>query len=455
MRANKRGALLVGLVLTVAGVTTHASATLTEESFTIVNALGGTTSASRFAVDGAQLLYWPSRTGGSRETRDAESQPVRLALADCLAIFRDERAVIVTPGALLLADGQRFPGEAIARDAGGLSWRHRWLGESLIDLDRTRYILLTAGAPLPIASSSDLIVLANGDRIEGVIGSLGATVTIDRNLGKSGDAAAAARTGGAAAAAAELTEVPLVRIASIGLVTPPATATGPRLWTLDGTIVDAMPMATDDREIVEVRRALSNTANAGGSAGTSEAIITPAAAFEAPKPAKDGAAKIATDRRRTRAMTQRTEDLLGFAPDPARIVALADLRPIELRASGTTPRISIAPPLHAAGLWPVGLAPVTLRGPTIVRYEMPARGCTMIAEVRVADPDPRWTEFELILRDDGKEIFRASMDSASAATSLVVKLASERLEIEVTEGTRGPIRDAVEFRRAMVVLPKR
>lgn len=408
--------------------------------FVIVDEQGRTTTAERFAVEGAHLLVWPGQQSAVRG-KTGLPEPKRIPLGQCLAVVQDVRAQPTAPSAVVLASGERFPGEVEARDvdrrsanaaagvaAGGateLAWRHRWLGETTIDLERTRAILLSPEVAVPKAASSDVIVLANGDRVEGVIATLGAIVAIER----SGETSTVVTDQEAHVAA--LTEIPLGRIAAIGLITPDVPSTAPRLWTIDGTVVNAIPELSTDPETLVVRRSDSLNTREPGARATDDAGRAP----------RDGTA------------TQRIDEIIGFAPAPERIVPLARIQPANLVASGETPRFSVDAPTRAPGLWPMGMAPLTLRGPTVARYDLPASDCLFIAEVRVADPDARWTEFELIVRDGSREVLRLPMTGSSAPTPFAVTIASGQLEIEVTEGVRGPIRDAVEFRRAMVVLP--
>ncbi len=317
---------------------------------------------------------------------------------------------------MLRADGQRLPGELRPRAEGAkgesVGWRHRWLGEMPSDIEALHAILLLPDAAVPATGAGDVIVLANGDRLEGVITEIGPVVHIDR-----GGAPETKPSGGDAKSTEAGTEVPIARIAAIGFITPDVAPSGNRLWCADGTIIAATPTMDSETGLLLISRAI-------------------------PAPSSSQATP-----------TIRSDEILGFAPDPTRVKPLAGIEPREIRTSGETPRGYVERPEVAAGNWPMGLAPITIRGPALVRFPLPARGCAIVAELRVADGDQRWTDFEIVVRDGNREILRQHMDARSNSIALRETLASDELSVELTEGEQGPIRDAIEIRRALVVLP--
>lgn len=196
----------------------------------------------------------------------------------------------------------------------------------------------------------------------------------------------------------------------------PVAPVAPRLWFADGTIVDAVPQETPVADVVAIQR-----------------VGRPGDATQAP--------------------TVDVDTIRGFAPRPARLLPLAELAPTSVRASGPTPRFAVTPPEVALGRWPLDGAAVTLDGPLAVDYDLPTTDCMFLAEIAPAAPDARWTACEVVFRDGDREALRIAIDARTPPTWLHVPLTSRRMEIEVTEGERGPVADAIRMRYAFIVVP--
>ncbi len=304
---------------------------------------------------------------------------------------------------------------------GAVLWRHRWLGVRPIELDRTRSIAFVPGAVPPAAQSgaaaTDVILLANGDRVEGIVESLGSVVKV-------------APTGGAAV------EVPLERIAAMSLITPLVGSTAPRIWLVDGTVVDALPelAAADQGVTVRLGAALPRATSPEG---------TEAGATGAPAP----------DREAPEATRLDVEAILGFAPDPSRFVPLGSLEPSAVRTSGNLPRFAVPKPERAPGAWAGDAGPVVIRGPIVVDYSLPQADCAFVASIAPAEPDERWTDCEVVIRDGSRELARLPIEARTAPQWVHFEHLSTSLTIEVTEGARGPVRDAIRLSEALVIRP--
>lgn len=411
------------------------------ETLVLVDRAMDVSRIERFGVDGNDLLVWPFRSAVDRAADAAtktegsghDNGPKRMPASDCIAILREWSAPVGGTGIYMCADGQRFPGEPrVVDDAGAsvLRWQHRWLGRLDVSLDDARSIVLVPDSIVPHATESDVIALANGDLMTGLIESIGGTVTLDRFTSGSGAQGAAngSKTAGAQPGS-EPVEVPIARVAAIAFVTPPAEAHGHRLWCADGTIVDASPTLDIGTGLLQIRRPARR-----GDAPSGTATKSPPAPSTIP--------------------ILRQEEILGFVPDPARVVALASLTPAEARQSGTDPRFRVERPERVAGIWPADAAPVVVHGPAVVQYRLPAPGCSIVGEIRAAQPDPRWTDFEVVIRDAESEILRQHVGPETPPIPIHLSMRSAELSIEVTEGEGGPIRDAIEIRRCLLVLPR-
>ena len=425
------------------------------ETLLLIDRALAVTRIERFGVAGEELIVWPARERGG-----AAPELQRIPLAECLAVVRPSSAPAGGQPILNYADGQRFPGEPRMKSEPGqesLWWRHRWLGEVAASIDSLRSIVLVPDTNEPKVGATDVIALANGDRMEGLVHGLGPNVLLERLAGgsdaeagaglspnrpsntgtevdtpKSGDPPPATRPG---LAAGSTSEVPLARIAAIAFITPIAPATGHRLWCADGTVVQATPTIDLENGLLQIRLPSSQDGPASPS-GSPDSDST----------------------RRKTIPILRQEEVLGFVPDPARLVALASIAPEAVLASGATPRFHVEGPSFFPGTWPVGAAPIVLRGPATVQYRMPSRGCALVCEIRMADPDPAWTDFDVVVRDGEREVFRRHLTgdgpTSDSSMDLGLTLETDRLTIELTEGDQGPIRDAIEIRRALIVVPK-
>ncbi|MHC4992956.1 MAG: hypothetical protein ACYTGC_18435, partial [Planctomycetota bacterium] len=145
-------------------------------------------------------------------------------LSSCIALLdpeaRDEER---GGGMLLLADGQRLPGRAVsdaAPDAQDkLAWDHDRLGRMLVELDEIRFLRLHPDAPMIEPGDADQVLLANGDRLEGFVVSLGDPISIEVDTDSG----------------TNVVDVPLDRAAAVAMVTPQRRTDKPRLWLRDGT----------------------------------------------------------------------------------------------------------------------------------------------------------------------------------------------------------------------------
>jgi hypothetical protein len=404
----------------------------------------------QFAVEGDTLIVWPLRPATTRSAKDApatdgsaeavadrsgetERASERMPLASCVAILanRPVRATTVGPRAepaLELVDGQRFPGEPRA-SAKPFAWAHSWLGTQPIELDRTRSIVLQptvvsqssrspGGTAMLEPGAEDLVLLGNGDRVDGIIGELGADVVVER-------------------AGAGATTIPIGRIAALVLISPPEPPIGPRLWFDDGTVIDAVPTSSETAKpgLLAIRRVARTPA--------------PGAGANAPAP---------TTAERTPLVE--TFVLRAFATVPSAILPLASVTAHEARPTGSLPTFAHSRPSVVPGQWPARLSPIVIGGATAVRYELPEATGRFVAEMRPDGANPRWTSFTVVVRSGDREVFRRDVapDPSTGALPrdpvwINVPITSRVLEIEVLEGERGPICDGVRLDYAMLMRP--
>ena len=91
---------------------------------------------------------------------DERAAATQLPIAECVALLNPNIAMQQrTRGLLILADGQRLPGEAMLRaqpQDGTLAWMHPWLGRIDVPVDLIESVLLNAAAVAPPPSDADI-----------------------------------------------------------------------------------------------------------------------------------------------------------------------------------------------------------------------------------------------------------------------------------------------------------
>lgn len=130
------------------------------------------------------------------------------------------------PGEIRLTDGQRLSGapSVMRRDGELVGWVHTLLGEIAIPLERIDRVIQARtlapdepGTPLPRAADRDVVVMANGDRLEGFVAELGDAVILEAD--------------------GRQTVVPVSDVDQIALANPRHDPSGAFVWLADGTIM--------------------------------------------------------------------------------------------------------------------------------------------------------------------------------------------------------------------------
>ncbi|MCH8822107.1 MAG: hypothetical protein IH984_01240 [Planctomycetes bacterium] len=303
-------------------------------------------------------------------------------------------------GLLVLSSGQRFPGKALSGAASSndvFVWNHARFGRIEVPLDRVRTVLLTADAEPTTSGSADLIVLRNGDVVEGFVSTLGDPVTID-DMSNEGQQVS--------------TEISLDSVASVNIVTPNRKPTGQRIWLSDGTVLDVKNLLLGDDGIVRLIR----PDMIGGE-------------YQLP-----------------------LSSIAAIMFDSTSMTPFASLPPKQVKGPST--RYVVRQPKVLDVSSPLGLARVELHGPLSVSYALPdseSRQLQFVAHAQLPPTSGQWADFELVLRDDDKEVFRTRLNYSQPSASINVTLTGSVLSIQITEGEYGPIQDRVVLHRAMLL----
>lgn len=289
--------------------------------------------------------------------------------------------------AVLLATGERLTGTPILRES-GLHWRHSVLGAVPLVDGTIAAIVLRDGAATPEATASDIVVLANGDRVEGLVVAIDDPLVIEHP-------------------GASASTLPLDRIAAISLVHE-AVSPGPvRIWLSDGTALDAS-------EAIEAPGGLMLRGLSLFPSGGAGRMFGPPA--------------IAAVR-------------WGAAP-----LALASLKPVSHPSSQTCSALPGSEPMEVApGVWPLGLASVQLRGDT--RYEFPP--CARLMRLSTLAKIPiglrAYADFDVVVRGTAGELGRWHFDSIHPELPIVVDLPPGQWSIELVDHGNGPVGDVLDL----------
>jgi hypothetical protein len=318
----------------------------------------------------------------------------------CIALLRTEPgAVEMSAGVLLLNDGQRLPGQLSAStpsQPNTMTWIHPWLAPINVPLDRVRALRLAGHELIPEPRAADVVLMENGDRIEGFVTAIGEVIAVEVDID----------------GRPQTVRVPFERVASLALVTPDRQPTGTRVWFAGATVLDVQELSVGDDGYIRYIAALTGR--------SADPISVRLPAIEA----------------------------ILFEAEAMR--PLADVAPAQIDA--TVPRFFVPEPRVLDEQAALGLNRIEYRGPMLVRYPLP-RGVVRFAAEAVLPANAReWGDFELIVRDDDRTVFRARLNASRASVPINVELRGSELTIEIAEGARGPIQDRLVLERAILLI---
>lgn len=329
--------------------------------------------------------------------RDRSGSMRSIDRRECVAaIALDVRVTPGSEGLLVLTDGQRLPGRARPGSTDGegvLTWQHPWFESLRIPAQRLAWARLTPNAPEPPAGDADVLLLTNGDRMEGLIESFGDEITLDRE--------------GVSAA------VPLTRVSAFRLLNPrrnPAPDT-PRLWLRNDTVVDVEGLRLAEDGYLRFMLPLNSSA---------------------------------ADEK-----NYRLAFVAGILFQSGALTPLGSMTPHDVE--GPRSRYLITPPRVSDAPAALDLKTVEYAGPMQARYTLPAGSMRFVAVARLRDDAGAWADCEVVVRDDDREVFRARLSAATRSVAVNADLSGAELSIEVTEGAHGPIQDQVIFEQPMII----
>jgi hypothetical protein len=340
----------------------------------------------------------------------------KVPISDCIALLNPAATGALKKTAMLtLADGQQFPGQAIAaaqsdrqtdrqtddqanlQSSGDrLAWSHQWLGRLDVPLNLIATVTLSPNVqPPPPGVEGDVVLLANGDRQEGLIVAFGDSIIIEP----------AGRKG-------EIIDIPINLVSAVTMVSKKQPHGGRRICFNDGTVIDVQSIAIGDDGFVRLTGSWLSTA------GT--------------QPSGKGLSQIA-----------------AILLDPNGMIALASLQPS--RVDGPATRFELPKPQALDPSAPLNLSAIELRGPITVRYALPAGCQRFTAEAELPRESQQWGNLELVVRIDDDEKFRGKLTSQKPHASISVPITGRELTIELLPGANGPIQDRLILKRPMLL----
>jgi len=347
--------------------------------------------------------------GKSRERKTTEALAlIRVDPSSPSAEFRVPDVTEPSRGFILLADDRKILGAPVVSEAAGegmVQWNGDLVGSAQYPIESLRRMFLRAVTPdsperAPAIGSGDLVLLANGDRVEGFLVGFGTVATIED------------------ASSHELIEIPLERVAQVRIagpaLAPAANNEYARLWTSEGSIFDVAQVTWSPEEVRYSR--------------TPEEAHSVAAPIE-----RTYGPEI------IRAVEFRQGSLVPLARLP-----LEKALPSEWNEVALPPRV-----LRADAL--LGLSDVEFIGPMEAIYVLPPGASRLAAEVELPSTSWDWGDVDLVVHVDEQEIVRRHFDADNPVFSLTTPLPPGRLlHIKLEEAGNGPVQDRLLFHQPML-----
>jgi len=334
--------------------------------------------------------------------------------SDYLAILSPGDRPAPRPASILeLADGQRFIGalsESKPLSPDSILWVHAALGTLEFNLDQVRIVQLQGGPEVSLRrdDTTDLVLLINGDRIEGFVDVIGPTVTIDADGAKR--------------------DLPQDRIQTIilGAAKAPPPQPGMVAWLNDGSVIACRSIQTTRAgELILTPRNLGESGDRGS---------------EAP----------------SATLTIRLDDLWALEVQPRTLIPLATLpftRQVPAQGRRWTRSVESIDPRWSA----IGLADIEIPGPLTAEWDLPAGATRFAADAELPRQMWTWGDCEVVvsaLAASGEtELWRKRLNADSPRSRITAALpsGSTRIRVRIEAGEFGSVQDKIILRRAVVI----
>ena len=336
-----------------------------------------------------------------------------------MAMAREGQLALVAPvgvepsdrwgaSVLRLVDGQRLVGTLVGGETQGdeasVWWDHGAFGMLRVPLEDIDHMTLAPGAgEVPSDVRQDVVILANGDRIEGFVERIGEPVVVDD--------------------AGERREVPLAAVGAIVLANPHRAMEGAYVWLADGSVLSLSDIGT-----AREGRVVLSPSLAGGPEGT----IAEGGSGELPIGA-----------------------VLALVFDARRLEGLGELEPGGV-AIAPDRRWSEPVGVGDASTALLGAPTVEIPGPMAVWWTLPEGAARLSLVAELPPSMRRWGDCELVV-EVGREgawrqVARERLNAERPEVGVNVPLDGPVLRITVEEGRYGPVQDRVMLRRGLLLI---
>ena len=311
-----------------------------------------------------------------------------------LVVDGPSMAVHESEGTLFLADGQRIPGKLELR--GGVpSWISPWCAPRSLDGDGVRGFALGTTA-LPAAADSDIILLRNGDRVDGIVAGITAT-GISVEVGSAAERSTSTLAWDA--------------VSAVGLVARPTPRSGARVWLADGTVIDGDSVSWMTPQYMRI---------VGGNGTAQRPVSIP------------------------RRM------VLAVQSTPTSAVPLAQLSPAISGSVASGVRYSQPAPAVASGTWALDAPPIEIEGPVLLSYPAQASPSRLVAVASRPSTARTASRIEIVIRSGGKELLRERMDESRTRTEIRVDIPAAPFEIELVSPSSSAAGAFIVLERAVL-----
>ena len=303
-------------------------------------------------------------------------------------------AVRESEGTLFLSDGQRIPGKLELR--GGVpSWVSPWCAPRALDGDGVRGFALGTAA-LPAASDGDVLLLRNGDRVDGIVSGITAS-GIAVEVGSGADRS--------------ISTLAWDTVSAVGLVAPPMPRAGARVWLADGTVIDGDSVSWMTPQYMRI---------VGGSGTAQRPISIP------------------------RRM------VLAVQSGPTSATPLAQLAPVASGVTAPAARYSQPSPTVVAGTWGLDAPPIEIEGPVLLSYPAQSAPSRLVAVASRPSTAREASDVDLVVRSGGKELLREHMDAARSRMEIRVDIPAAPFSIELVPSSSSAAGAFVVLERAVL-----
>lgn len=409
--------IIAGRLMRIAGVIA-AGAMLGVAPWAMAQKAAGETAPARVLIDrslsrssvrvtgftGASVSFvleqaWP---GGTVRTKQLTDVAAIVGVGERIESARAGTSLVeLVDGTRLLGsleqptEGKRGAETAIAHETS--------IGDVTFDLDHLARLVYDATAETsPIgAGDSDVIELANGDRMEGLVASLWPLVVED------------------AADASKKTELTPDRVRQIVMSNKRRESGLSRVWLRDGSIVNVSSFVKGEGGVL---------------------------AGEAHVDGNDGVFKLSAGAARVAALV-----MSGTKLEPLSEIPVSGYRPGPGRRWAPGPSVIGG----AGGASALG-GDIELSGPMTAEWELPKGAARFSAGVELAAGARALGSCTIIVEWRGQEIAKIALSEAAASGEIIAPLegGEGKLVVKIESGSRGPVQNTVVLRQALVLVER-